>query len=100
MDVTEVFSSIVGVSKTGVPEILYEKGLHQNLSGNEVDHTNAFILPVKTMLCSELYCQKVLILIPFHVKQVDVPMALADARANQFEELCPRWTRPIVSRTQ
>ena len=44
------------------------RGLHQNLPGNEVDHANSLILLVKNMPCSKLQCQGGLIHFPFHMK--------------------------------
>ena len=38
---------------------LPEKRIDLNLSDNEVDYTNSFMLAVKNMLCSKLHCQKV-----------------------------------------
>ena len=42
------------------PQSYMKRKLNQNLSGNEVDHTNSSILLVKNMLCRTLHCQKVL----------------------------------------
>ena len=41
------------------PSALQEKGFNLKLSGNEVDYTNALLLPIRIMLCSKLHCQKV-----------------------------------------
>ena len=40
-------------------QILYVKEIKSKLSGNEIDHSNSFILLVKNMLCSEVHDQKV-----------------------------------------
>ena len=39
--------------------ILYEKSFNPKLSGHEVYCTAALLLPVMTMLCRKLHCQKV-----------------------------------------
>jgi hypothetical protein len=46
-----------------------ERELNQNLSGNEVYHTNSLILLVKNMLCS--IAREVLISLSFHARFVE-----------------------------
>ena len=40
-------------------QILLEKSFNLNISGNEVHCTIALLLPMKIMLCSKIYYQKV-----------------------------------------
>ena len=51
---------------------------NQNLSGNEVYHTNSLILLVQNMLCSKLHCQKGCNLIRFSYEILNKLSGLAD----------------------
>jgi len=47
------------LSALGFQRILWEKNFHAKFSGNEIYRTNALLLPIKTMMYSELHCRNV-----------------------------------------
>jgi len=52
-------------------QISEEKSFSLNLSGNKGNCTNALLLPVKVMLCSELHFQIFLVQFSFHMGSVN-----------------------------
>ena len=60
---------------------LQEKGFHFNPFGKEVYCTNAFLLPRKIVLCSQLHCHKVLDRNSFDARSVARRSSDPDAKA-------------------